>query len=193
MRTSNRRSALRPPRLSAWAVCVLTLGLTTTCVPDIATRAGAHRRQARIALLALAILMVSATSAAAQYAVTQVQPLAFGYLTQGVTEVVPYTDTFRRGVVTVNGAGQAWIRLVVPISLISLEGSTIPVQFLAGDVASQENAKTAVAFDPTASTRVNLSRGTASLFIGGRAVPALTQRAGLYSATMTIIVSPTQF
>ena len=171
----------------------MTLGLTTTCVPDIATRAGAHRRQARIALLALAILMVSATSAAAQYAVTQVQPLAFGYLTQGVTEVVPYTDTFRRGVVTVNGAGQAWIRLVVPISLISLEGSTIPVQFLAGDVASQENAKTAVAFDPTASTRVNLSRGTASLFIGGRAVPALTQRAGLYSATMTVIVSPTQF
>ena len=117
MSTSYHRSALRPQRLAAWAVCVSTLGVTASFVVDISARAGAQRRQARIALLALAILVVSAASAAAQYAVTQVQPLAFGYLTQGVTEVVPYTDTFRRGVVTVNGAGQAWIRLVLPVSL----------------------------------------------------------------------------
>lgn len=171
----------------------MSLGVNASCVVDIPTRAGVHRRQARIALRALAILVVSAASAAAQYAVTPVQPLAFGYLTQGVTEAVPYTDTFRRGVVSVDGAGQAWIRLVLPVSLLSLQGSTIPLQFLTGDVASQENGRAALAFDPTGSTRVNLGRGTASVFIGGRAVPALTQRAGLYSATMTIIVSPTQF
>ena len=193
MCTSFHRSALRPQRLTAWAVCVSAHRVSAKFGVDDSARAGARCRRAIIALLALAFLMVPAARAAAQFSVTQVQPLAFGYLTQGVTEVVPYTDTFRRGVVTVDGAGQAWIRLVLPVSLISLQGSTIPLQFLTGDVAAQENGRAALAFDPTASTRVNLSRGTASLFIGGRAVPALTQRAGLYSATMTIIVSPTQF
>ena len=129
----------------------------------------------------------------AQVAVAQVQPLAFGYLTQGVTEVVPYTDTFRRGVVTVDGNGQVWIRVTLPTALTSTQGSTIPLQFLPGDVAAQEAGKTPAAFDPSTSTRVNLGKGTGSLFIGGRAVPAADQRAGVYSATMTVIVSSTKF
>lgn len=193
MCTSFHRSALRPQRLTAWAVCVSAHRVPAKSGVDDSARAGVHRRRAIIALLALAILMVPAARAAAQYSVNQVQPLAFGYLTQGITEVVPFTDTFRRGVVTVNGAGQAWIRLVVPVTLISPQGSTIPLQFLTGDVASQENGRAAVAFDPIGSTRVNLDKGTASIFIGGRAVPAINQRAGLYSATMTIIVSSTKF
>jgi hypothetical protein len=132
-------------------------------------------------------------SIAAQYSVAQVQPLAFGYLTQGVPEIVPYTDTFRRGVVTIDGDGQGWIRIVLPVSLTSPQGATIPLQFLNGDVAAQENGKPAAAFDPATSTRVNLNKGSASLLIGGRALPAADQRAGLYSATVTVIVSPTKF
>lgn len=193
MRASFHHSALRLQRLAARALCVSTKCVSATAGVADSGYARAHRRRAIIALLALAFLMVPVARAVAQYSVTQVQLLAFGYLTQGVTEVVPYTDTFRRGVVTVDGAGQAWIRLVLPVSLISLQGSTIPLQFLTGDVAVQETGKPASAFDPTASTRVNLSKGTVSLFIGGRAVPAINQRAGLYSATMTIIVSPTNF
>jgi hypothetical protein len=145
---------------------------------------------ARRTLAAAALLLIPAAGARAQYTVTQVQPLAFGYLPQGVTEVVPYTDTFRRGVVTINGGGNAFVRLILPTSLTSAQGGTaIPLQFLTGDVASQESGKAAQAFDPAASTRVNLNRGTASVFIGGRAVPAAQQRAGTYSATTTIIVS----
>lgn len=193
MCTSLHRFALRPQRFSAWAVCVSANRVSVKFRVADSARARVYRRRASIALVAVAVLMLPASRAAAQFTVTQVQPLDFGYLTQGVTEVVPYTDTFRRGVVTVDGSGIPYIRLVLPIALISLQGSTIPLQFLNGDVASQENGRTAVAFDPTGSTRVNLNRGTASLFIGGRAVPALTQRAGLYSATMTIIVSPTKF
>jgi hypothetical protein len=132
-------------------------------------------------------------SAAAQYSVAQVQPLAFGYLTQGVIEIVPYTDTFRRGVVTIDGTGQGWIRVVLPVSLTSPQGATIPLQFLNGDVAAQETGRPAAAFDPATSTRVNLGKGSASLLIGGRAVPAADQRAGLYTATVTVIVSPTKF
>ncbi len=149
----------------------------------------------RAALVALAVVAAAlpARRASAQYAVTPVQPLAFGYLTQGVTEVVPFSDTFRRGALNVDGTGQAYIRLVLPTALTSFDGATIPLQFLAGDVASQEAGKAPTAFDPAASTRVNLGKGTASLFVGGRAVPAANQRAGLYSATMTIIVSPTRF
>jgi hypothetical protein len=153
---------------------------------------GGHARRASLALVA-AFGVLLPSRAHAQFAVAQVQPLAFGYLTQGLTEIVPYTDTFRRGVVTVDGSGQAWIRVTLPTALTSPQGGTIPLQFLAGDVAEQEAGKPAAAFDPSTSTRVNLGKGTASLFIGGRALPAADQRAGNYSATMTIVVSSTKF
>lgn len=155
-------------------------------------RHGAHRTL-RLALVALVLVALAPARGHAQFAVAQVQPLAFGYLTQGLTEVVPYTDTFRRGVVTVDGTGQAWIRLVLPTTLVSPQGSSIPLQFLLGDVAVQETGRAPAAFDPSTSVRVNLGKGTASLLIGGRAVPALDQRSGVYSATMTVIVSPTKF
>jgi hypothetical protein len=154
-------------------------------------RGGAAARRVALALVAGSVLVP--VRAQAQFAVAQVQPLAFGYLTQGVTEMVPYTDTFRRGVVNVDGSGQAWIRVTLPTSLVSAQGATIPLQFLTGDVAAQESGKPPAAFDPSTSTRVNLGKGTASLFIGGRAVPAANQRAGVYSATMTVLVSSTKF
>ena len=147
----------------------------------------------RTRLLATLILLGAAPSARAQYTVTQVQPLAFGYLTQGVTEVVPFSDTFRRGVVEVDGTGNVFIRVVLPTSLVSPQGATIPLQFLAGDVAAMDAGKVPQAFDPATSTRVNLSKGTAMVLIGGRAVPAANQLAGVYSATMVIVVSSTKF
>jgi hypothetical protein len=144
-------------------------------------------------LTPFALLAGAPTLAGAQYSVAQVQPLAFGYLTQGVTEVVASTDAFRRGVVNIDGSGQAYVRVVLPVALTSSQGATIPLQFLTGDVTAQENGRPPAAFDPATSTRVNLGKGTASLFIGGRAVPAATQRAGDYTATMTVIVSLTKF
>lgn len=152
------------------------------------------RWRAAISSSVAALTLVAGTpaTAAAQYAVAQVQPLAFGYLTQGLTEVVAPTDAFRRGVVTVDGTGQAYIKVVLPTTLTSAQGSTIPLQFLTGDVTAQENGRPPAAFDPTTSTRVNLGKGTASLFIGGRAAPAANQPAGAYTATMTVIVSLTR-
>ena len=82
---------------------------------------------------------------------------------------------------------------MLPTTLASLNNATIPLQFVLGDVAAQETGKPVSAFDPAGSTRVNLDKGTAFVFIGGRAIPALNQRSGLYSATMTVIVSPTKF
>ena len=157
-------------------------------------RPHASRRLSAPALvLAASLTAILPSRVQAQFAVAQVQPLAFGYLTQGVTEIVPYTDTFRRGVVTLDGSGQVWVRVTLPTALSSPQGSTIPLQFLSGDVAQQESGKAAAAFDPSTSTRVNLTKGTALLLIGGRAVPAANQRAGVYSATMTVIVSTTKF
>jgi hypothetical protein len=138
-------------------------------------------------------LLAAAPSAGAQYTVTPVQPIAFGYLTQGVTEIVPYSDTFRRGFLTINGTGIAYIRLFMPATMSSPQGATIPLQFLAGDVAAQDNGRLPQAFDPAVAASVNLSRGTASLFLGGRALTGVKQRAGLYSATMVVIVSPIKF
>ena len=142
---------------------------------------------------ALALLTLTPARARGQFSIAEVQPLAFGYLTQGVTEIVPFSDTFRRGVVRIDGNGQAWVRVVLPVTLVSPQGASIPLQFLNGDVATQETGKAAAAFDPAASTRVNLNKGSAMLLIGGRAVPAPTQRAGVYSATVTVIVSSTNF
>jgi hypothetical protein len=160
--------------------------------PRPTLRARRARRLAPV-LATVALGFIAPARVAAQTSVLPVQPLAFGILTQGLTEVVPYTDTFRRGVVELDGPSQAWIRVVLPTTLMSAQGATIPLQFLTGDLAAQESGKPPAAFDPTGSTRVNLGKGTASLFIGGRAMPAADQRAGLYSATMTIIVSPTKF
>jgi hypothetical protein len=161
-----------------------------------ASSASRHASRARgfiAGAATLGALGLSPARAHAQFSIAQTQPLAFGYLTQGVTEIVPYTDTFRRGVVRVDGSGQAWIRVTLPTTLAAPQGGTIPLQFLTGDVAVQESGKAAAAFDPAASTRVNLTKGTATLLIGGRAVPATNQPAGLYSATVTIMVSSTNF
>jgi len=144
-------------------------------------------------LLALLVALGAARRVDAQYSVTQVQPLAFGYLTQGVTEVVRFTDTFRRGVVALDGSGNVWVRVTLPTALVSSQGGAIPLQFLAGDVASQDAGKQAQSFDPAGSTRVNLTKGTALLLIGGRAIPAVSQVAGTYSATMIVVVSSTKF
>lgn len=143
------------------------------------------------ALLVAGALLLAGAPGHAQYSVVAVQPLAFGVLTQGITEVVPYTDTFRRGVVDIDGTGIPWVRVVMPLQLIGPLGATIPLQFLTGDVAVQEVGKPAQPFDPAGSTRVNLKKGTASLLIGGRAIPAANQQAGNYSATIVVIVSPT--
>lgn len=147
----------------------------------------------RTAFLSVALAATPLVRADAQYSVTQVQPLAFGYLTQGLTEVVPYTDTFRRGVVTINGSGNAYIRVFLPTTLTSPSGATIPLQFLLGDVASQDAGRPAQPFDPATSTRVNLNKGTGSLLIGGRALTGVRQVAGVYSATMVVVVSSIKF
>ena len=143
--------------------------------------------------LAATLLLGGARQATAQFNVTQVQPLAFGYLTQGVTEVVPYTDTFRRGVVSIDGLGNAYVRVTMPTVLTSATGATIPLQFLFGDLAEQDAGHAPTAFDPAASTRVNLNKGTGYLFLGGRALPATTQSAGTYSATVVVMVSLIKF
>ncbi|MCY7380288.1 MAG: hypothetical protein LH467_13245 [Gemmatimonadaceae bacterium] len=141
--------------------------------------------------LAGTVLAFSAPSARAQYTVSGLQPLAFGYLTQGLTEIVAYTDVFRRGDVTIAGTGIPWVKLTLPTSLSGPNGAAIPLQFLLGDVAVEENGRPPAAFDPAGSTRVNLKRGTAHILIGGRALPAANQPAGAYSGTIVIIVSPT--
>lgn len=146
-----------------------------------------------VRMLAILLALGAAPRAAAQYSVTEVQPLAFGYLTQGVTEVVRFTDTFRRGVVALDGTGLVWVRVTLPSALVSASGSTIPLQFLAGDVAAQDAGKQPQAFDPATQARVNLDKGTALILIGGRAVPAVNQVAGIYSASMVVVVSSTKF
>lgn len=144
-------------------------------------------------ILRVALLLAVARPALAQYSVAEVQPLAFGYLTQGVTEVVPYTDTFRRGSVSIDGTGQAWVRVILPTMLTAPSGATIPLQFLLGDVAEEDAGHAPLVFDPAGSTRVNLSKGTGYLLIGGRALPSVSQVAGVYSASMVVIVSSTKF
>ncbi|MDB4879283.1 MAG: hypothetical protein JWL60_729 [Gemmatimonadetes bacterium] len=144
-------------------------------------------------LLAALLLLGAAPRVHAQYSVTQVQPLAFGYLTPGVTEVVGYQDAFRRGVVALDGTGNVFVRVLMPAQLLSPQGGTIPLQFLAGDLAAQDAGKPPQAFDPAGSTRVNLAKGTGLLLIGGRALPAASQLAGSYSATMVVVVSSMKF
>ena len=143
-----------------------------------------------------ALLLASAPPAAGAQvpqsaSVYPVQPLSFGLLLPGRTEVVPATDVARRAMVALAGSGQVDVTLVLPSSLSTRDGMSIPLQFGANDggLLLSAGAPT-LPLDPFQVNRVSLAPDrTAYLVLGGTALPAVSQRPGHYSARVLIIVS----
>jgi len=76
--------------------------------------------------------------------------------------------------------------------MIGPGGALMPLSFRAGDAGYSQSQLigSQVGFDPRQSFTATLSNnGRGSVFVGGRANPATNQRAGAYTATITLTVT----
>jgi hypothetical protein len=126
--------------------------------------------------------------------VTGVQTLNFGTLLPGVPRTVARTDPVNSGQFTVSGphGTQAQLTFTLPSAMTGPAGAVLPVVFGGGDAgySQAQNIGSQVGFDPTQSFVVTFSQqGRGSVYLGGSAHPAPTQRAGTYAATITLNVA----
>ena len=124
--------------------------------------------------------------------------LAFGVLMPGVPTAIAPTDAARRAEGQLAGTGAVDLRFVLTTVLTALDGTTLPLRFANGDAAVLEGQKrNPDLFDPNVTYRLrfnpSINGGTARVFLGGTASPPAAQPAGLYSATVSLVItSPNQ-
>jgi hypothetical protein len=125
--------------------------------------------------------------------VTSVRGLAFGTLLPGVPLVVPPADAARSAQfdIRVNNRGLALITFILP-PVMTGPAATMPLSFGATSAGFSDTGSTAgmTLFDPRAPfTGTASTNGRATIFLGGTALPAGTQRAGSYTGTVTLTVA----
>jgi hypothetical protein len=126
--------------------------------------------------------------------VTGMHNLTFGAVFPGVPRVIGRTDAANAGQYDVGYAKFAPIQLTftLPSSMAGPAGATMPLVFGANDAgySSPETITSQVGFDPRVPFATTLDKnGRAAVFIGGTAQPLASQRAGAYSATITLTVT----
>jgi hypothetical protein len=146
-------------------------------------------------LVALATLVVSFAGpgvAEGQMLVVAERDLDFGMLTPGLETVVVPTDLMRSAQLRIEGRGSYQLSFQLPASLTAPGGAQIPLQFGAADGQLVIRHKV-TAFDPnsTVSFRVNPAEREAQVNLGGRARPGPSQPAGVYTATIVMMVVQT--
>src|SRR5713101_211177 len=144
-------------------------------------------------LLAFALLGGGSLTAQRAISVQGVRSLTFGAVLPGVPRVIPRTDPVGSGQFNITGARNSQVQLTftLPSAMTGPSGATMPIAFAGNDAGySQSQAiGSQVAFDPKQSFLATLnSRGRGSVFVGATARPAPTQRAGSYTATLTLNV-----
>jgi hypothetical protein len=126
--------------------------------------------------------------------VTGARGLTFGAVLPGVPRVVVRTDPANSGQFDIRGPNRNQILLsfVLPVTMAGPAGALMPLSFGASDAGySQSQAiGSQVGFDPKQSFTATLSNnGRGSVFVGATANPATNQRAGSYTATLTLNVT----
>lgn len=148
--------------------------------------------------MAVALGFVAASELVGQggrpLSVQGVRPLAFGLILPGVPEVVLRTDPVKSGRFDLSGERFAQVELTftLPGQMIGPGGATMPLLFGSGDAGYSETQAIAsqVAFDPNQRFVATLSRnGKGAVFLGGTVTPGAGQRAGSYTATITLTVA----
>ena len=123
--------------------------------------------------------------------VTGIQSLTFGTLIPGIPSVVPRTDAVKSGRFDVGGPHdtQGQVTFTLPSVLTGPAGATLPLTFGGSDAgySQSQNIGSQVGFDPKQPFLISFSgQGRGSVFVGGTALPAPTQRAGSYTGTITL-------
>lgn len=150
----------------------------------------AHRRLSW--LTAWCALLLAPSLAAAQLSIEPVRGLAFGQLTPGASEAISPNDAARRAELQIRGSGIFTLEAVLPNDLVSASGDLMPLQFSSGDgVIRWMRFGIQYGYDITSPTTVWLPSlaGGASIYIGGRADPTTTQPPGVYTESITLIIS----
>ena len=143
---------------------------------------------------ALTAVVVSPLAGQRPITVTGVQSLAFGTLLPGVPTIVVRTDAAKSGQFTINGPhdSQAQVTFTLPAVLTGPGGATLPLTFGGSDAgySQSQNIGSQIGFDPKQPFLITFSgQGRGSVFLGGTARPGLTQRAGSYTAIITLNVA----
>jgi hypothetical protein len=152
-------------------------------------------RHIAVVVVAAGLMGILTRSSAAQTtptAVISLQGLNFGPLTAGVAEPVPLTDAWRRAEARLEGERNLEVRLILPTALVAPGGASIPLQFLNGDASiTIVGSNQPTVFDPNTTKRFSFKKTetAALLYLGGTALPAATQQAGNYTATVVIVLS----
>ncbi|HYL22605.1 MAG TPA: hypothetical protein VEU74_12640 [Gemmatimonadales bacterium] len=142
---------------------------------------------------ALSVLSVSPLLGQRPITLTGVRGLTFGTVLPGVPAVVSRSNGTSSGQFDVNGphGSQALLTFTLPIVMTGPAAATLPLLFGGSDAGYSQTQSIAsqIAFDPKQPFTITFSQqGRGSVFLGGTAQPAPTQRAGSYSATITLTV-----
>jgi hypothetical protein len=140
------------------------------------------------------LLAVPLQAQAKPLTVTGVRGLMFGAVLPGVPRVVSRTDPANSGQYDIRGPSrnQMVLAFVLPVAMTGPAGALMPLSFGASDAGySQSQAiGSQVGFDPKQPFTATLSNnGRGSVFVGATANPATNQRAGAYTATLTLTVT----
>lgn len=151
-------------------------------------------RVGRLCALWIALGAAPGTPARGQNpSVIGVRPLQFGIVLPGVSSTVQRTDAVNSGYFSLTSGGQQGqsiqLTFTLPAVLTGPVGATMPIAFggtsagyaATGSIASQ------VGFDARQPFTTQLGQSlTSAVFLGGTVNPSPTQRAGTYTATVTL-------
>jgi hypothetical protein len=151
-------------------------------------------KRVSVALIAALLLGVPLLAQVRPLTVTGVRGLTFGAVLPGVPRVILRTDPANSGQFDIRGPNrkQVLLSFVLPAAMIGPGGALMPLSFGAGDAGYSQSQLigSQVGFDPRQSFTATLSNnGRGSVFLGGTANPATNQRAGAYTATLTLNVT----
>jgi hypothetical protein len=152
-----------------------------------------------ISWLAVGAAMLSAAAPPALRAqrpltVTGVRGITFGAVFPGVPRVIPRTDPAGSGQFDIRGPNRAQVLLafLLPLTMTGPAGAQLPLAFSSSDAgySQSQSIGSQVGFDPKQPfTAVLSNNGRGSVFMGATANPAANQRAGAYTATITLTVT----
>jgi hypothetical protein len=146
-------------------------------------------------LWAVSLVLGAAPCRGQAQLVTGVRPLAFGVVLPGMPRSVLRTDPVNSGQYNIGTGGQqgqnVQIAFTLPAVLAGPAGATMPITFGAtsGGYSATGSIASQVGFDPRLPFVTQAGQGaTSAVFLGGTVNPGASQRAGSYTATVTLIL-----
>ncbi|HXE58366.1 MAG TPA: hypothetical protein VNK43_10220 [Gemmatimonadales bacterium] len=153
-------------------------------------------RTALLVFVGLALVAAPLSGQGRPLQVRGVRSLSFGLLLPGIPTSTARTDPALSGELEIRGERnlEVVVTFGLPSAMTGPGGAVLPLAFAANDAgySGQQSIGSQTAFDPRLPFRAVLSRnGRGSIYLGGTALPGNGQRAGTYTAQITLTVAYT--